>query len=124
MFGIPRDALPPVFDRFYRAAAPATAPCSTIVFPMKLLIVEDETKTASFLQRGFSEAGFVVSVAQDGLEGMRQIETGAFDLIVLDIMLPGMDGLSCSPRSRGDEEQELRLWIQDCCLSWFRAGSV
>jgi len=59
---------------------------------MKLLIVEDEAKTASFLKRGFGEAGFVVSVASDGADGMHQIETGAFDLIVLDIMLPGMDG--------------------------------
>ena len=59
---------------------------------MKLLIVEDEVKTASFLKRGFSEAGFVVSVAFDGVDGMRQIQTGGFDLIVLDIMLPGTDG--------------------------------
>jgi two-component system copper resistance phosphate regulon response regulator CusR len=59
---------------------------------MKLLIVEDEVKTANFLKRGFGEAGFVVSIVTDGLEGKRQIETSAFDLIVLDIMLPGMDG--------------------------------
>jgi len=60
---------------------------------MKLLIVEDEIKTASFLERGFTEAGFVVTVAADGLEGMHQVETATFDLVVLDIMLPGMDGL-------------------------------
>jgi two-component system, OmpR family, copper resistance phosphate regulon response regulator CusR len=59
---------------------------------MKLLIVEDELKTANFLKRGFGEAGFVVSVASTGVDGMRQIENGLFDLIVLDIMLPGMDG--------------------------------
>jgi two-component system copper resistance phosphate regulon response regulator CusR len=59
---------------------------------MKLLIVEDETKTANFLKRGFAEAGFVASVAANGTDGRRQIETGAFDLIVLDIMLPGIDG--------------------------------
>jgi len=59
---------------------------------MKLLIVEDEVKTSNFLKRGFTEAGFVVSVAADGLEGKRQIEAGVFDLIVLDIMLPGIDG--------------------------------
>ena len=62
-------------------------------YPMKLLIVEDEIKTASFLERGFTEAGFVVTVAADGLEGMHQVETATFDLVVLDIMLPGMDGL-------------------------------
>jgi two-component system copper resistance phosphate regulon response regulator CusR len=59
---------------------------------MKLLVVEDETKTANFLKRGFSEAGFVVSVAPDGIDARRQIEAGSFDLIVLDIMLPGVDG--------------------------------
>ncbi len=68
---------------------------------MKLLIVEDEVKTASFLKRGFGEAGFVVSVAADGLEGMRQIEGGAFDLILLDIMLPGMNGWNLLTWMRG-----------------------
>ena len=59
---------------------------------MKLLIVEDEAKTANFLKRGLTEAGFQVNVAADGHEGRRQIEIGSFDLIVLDILLPGMDG--------------------------------
>ena len=60
---------------------------------MKLLVVEDEQKTASFLKRGFSEAGFVVDVAPDGIEAMRLIQAGSYDLVVLDLMLPGMDGL-------------------------------
>jgi two-component system copper resistance phosphate regulon response regulator CusR len=60
---------------------------------MKLLVVEDEPKTAGFLKRGFSEAGFMVETAADGLEGLRLIQNGAYDLIVLDIMLPGLDGL-------------------------------
>jgi two-component system, OmpR family, copper resistance phosphate regulon response regulator CusR len=68
---------------------------------MKLLIVEDEVKTASFLKRGFGEAGFVVSVAADGVEGMRQIEGGAFDLILLDIMLPGLNGWNILTWMRG-----------------------
>ena len=55
---------------------------------MKLLIVEDEAKTANFLKRGLTEAGFQVIVATDGHEGKRQIEIGSFDLIVLDILLP------------------------------------
>ncbi len=59
---------------------------------MKLLILEDELKTANFLKRGFSEVGFVVSIAVDGFEGKRLIESGVFDLVVLDIMLPGIDG--------------------------------
>ena len=60
---------------------------------MKLLIVEDELKTASFLKRGFTETGFVVDTATDGSEALRALQTVTFDLIVLDLMLPGMDGL-------------------------------
>lgn len=60
---------------------------------MKLLVVEDDQKTASFLERGFTEAGFVVDAAHDGIEAMRLIQAGSFDLVVLDLMLPGMDGL-------------------------------
>ncbi len=68
---------------------------------MKLLIVEDELKTAKFLKRGLGEAGFIVSVASDGADGLKQIQAGAFDLIVLDLMLPGMDGLSVLTCLRG-----------------------
>jgi two-component system copper resistance phosphate regulon response regulator CusR len=60
---------------------------------MKLLVVEDELKTTGFLRRGFNEAGFLVEVAADGLEGLRLIQTNKYDLVVLDIMLPGLDGL-------------------------------
>jgi two-component system, OmpR family, copper resistance phosphate regulon response regulator CusR len=59
---------------------------------MKLLVIEDEPKTIGFLKRGFTEAGFLVEVAADGLEGLRLIQTGKFDLVILDIMLPGLDG--------------------------------
>src|SRR5262252_2463643 len=60
---------------------------------MKLLVIEDDQKTASFLKRGFSEAGFVVDVAPDGPEALRLIQAGSYDLMVLDLMLPGVDGL-------------------------------
>jgi len=72
---------------------------------MKLLIVEDEAKTASFLNRGFDEAGFVVSVARDGLDAKRQLEVGTFDLVVLDILLPEMDGWEVLKWLRGAEMQ-------------------
>src|ERR1035437_7786128 len=65
------------------------APCN---FSMKLLVIEDEPKTANFLKRGFSEAGFVVDVAPDGGAALRLIQARLFDLIVLDLMLPGMHG--------------------------------
>ena len=82
---------------------------------MKLLIVEDEVKSASFLKRGFSEAGFVVSLAADGAAGMSQIQTGSFDLIVLDIMLPALDGwhILKSLRDAGLETPVLVLTARD-----------
>ena len=59
---------------------------------MKILIVEDETKTAKFLKKGLSEAGFVVDVAHDGLEGLHLGSELDFDLIILDVMIPNLDG--------------------------------
>ena len=59
---------------------------------MKLLVVEDEPKMLSFLRKGLAENGFVVDVARDGTEGLHLASTGEYDLIVLDIGLPGMDG--------------------------------
>jgi two-component system copper resistance phosphate regulon response regulator CusR len=59
---------------------------------VKILVVEDEVKTARFLQKGLSEAGFVVDVAGDGLWAIHLSREFTFDLIVLDVMLPGADG--------------------------------
>ncbi|HEX9878380.1 MAG TPA: heavy metal response regulator transcription factor [Gammaproteobacteria bacterium] len=59
---------------------------------MKILIVEDEAKTAAYLQQGLSEAGFVVDVARNGLDGHHLAMTERYDLIVLDVMLPDIDG--------------------------------
>ncbi len=68
---------------------------------MKLLIVEDEAKTASFLKKGLSEAGYLVSAATDGAEAMRLIQSGTFELIVLDLMLPVVDGWQVLTWMRG-----------------------
>ncbi|MDR1710047.1 MAG: heavy metal response regulator transcription factor [Candidatus Accumulibacter sp.] len=59
---------------------------------MKILIVEDETKTGDYLRQGLSEAGFVVDLARDGQDGLHLALTGDYDLAVLDVMLPGLDG--------------------------------
>jgi two-component system copper resistance phosphate regulon response regulator CusR len=58
------------------------------------LIIEDEKKTASFVERGLREGGFVVDVANDGEEGLHLALTGRHDLLVLDVMLPQRDGWS------------------------------
>ena len=59
---------------------------------MKLLVVEDEAKTGEYLRQGLSEAGFVVDWARDGLDGHHLAMTVEHDLIILDVMLPDVDG--------------------------------
>lgn len=59
---------------------------------MKILIVEDESKTGDYLKQGLSEAGFIVDVCRDGLDGMQLALSEAYDLLILDVMLPGLDG--------------------------------
>ena len=61
---------------------------------MKILVVEDEKKIASFIQKGLEEQGFFVEVSHDGDEAYLLATTQQYDAIVLDIMLPGRDGLS------------------------------
>ena len=60
---------------------------------MKLLVVEDEAAIADFLERGLAAEGYEVMVAGDGVEGERLALADGFDLVVLDRMLPGRDGL-------------------------------
>ena len=59
---------------------------------MKILVVEDETKTGTYLKQGLVEAGFVVDLAINGLDGLHLALTEAYDLAILDVMLPGIDG--------------------------------
>jgi two-component system copper resistance phosphate regulon response regulator CusR len=54
--------------------------------------VEDETKAGEYLRKGLSESGFVVDLAQNGLDGLNMAQTNTYDVIVLDVMLPGLDG--------------------------------
>ncbi|MBO9829940.1 heavy metal response regulator transcription factor [Xanthomonas sp. A2111] len=61
---------------------------------MKVLIVEDERKTADYLQQGLSEQGCTVDVAYDGIDGQHLALHYDFDVIVLDAMLPGLDGFA------------------------------
>jgi two-component system copper resistance phosphate regulon response regulator CusR len=61
---------------------------------MRILIVEDETKTASYLQRGLTEQGHVVDVATNGIDGQHAAIEMSYDVMVLDVMLPGIDGFA------------------------------
>src|SRR5881396_2964604 len=60
--------------------------------PMRILVIEDEKKTAAFLAKGLREAGFAVDVAPDGETGLEQARATTFDLLIVDIMLPHKDG--------------------------------
>jgi two-component system copper resistance phosphate regulon response regulator CusR len=59
---------------------------------MKILVVEDENKTADYIRQGLREAGFVVDVARNGLDGHHMAMNEAYDLVLLDVMLPDVDG--------------------------------
>lgn len=59
---------------------------------MKLLIVEDESKIGDYLRQGLTEAGFVVDLARSGLDGHHLAMTESYDLLILDVMLPDVDG--------------------------------
>jgi two-component system copper resistance phosphate regulon response regulator CusR len=82
---------------------------------MKILIIEDETKTAKFLQKGLGEAGYVVDVAGDGLDGLHLAQEVEFDLIILDVMIPSLDGWQVLTRLRksGREMPVLILTARD-----------
>ncbi|WP_101255666.1 response regulator transcription factor [Streptomyces barkulensis] len=82
---------------------------------MRVLIVEDEKRLALSLARGLTAEGFAVDVAHDGTDGLHRATEGSYDLIVLDIMLPGMNGYRvCSAlRAAGDETPILMLTAKD-----------
>ena len=76
----------------------ANAACGMLAFQhgnsMRILVVEDEPKTSAYLRKGLTEQGYVVDTAADGLDGLHLATTGHYDLILLDVMLPGIDGWS------------------------------
>ena len=61
---------------------------------MKLLVIEDEKKIANLLQKGFREQGYEVDISPNGEDGLNRASSSPYDAIVIDIMLPGRDGLS------------------------------
>jgi two-component system, OmpR family, copper resistance phosphate regulon response regulator CusR len=61
---------------------------------LKILVVEDEPKAAEYLRQGLSESGYAVEVAHSGTDGLHAAANGDHDLVVLDVMLPGIDGFA------------------------------
>lgn len=99
-----------------------------VKFMGRILLVEDEEPIAAVLQRGLKGAGHEVSVSHDGDEGERLARDGTFDLILLDLMLPGQDGISICRhlREAGDETPILMLTARDSVrdrLEGFKTGA-
>jgi DNA-binding response OmpR family regulator len=67
---------------------------------MRVLLVEDDRELAGYVRKGLEEEGYVVQVSFDGSAGLRAAEITAFDIIVLDVMLPFLDGLEVAKRLR------------------------
>ncbi len=68
----------------------------------RILVAEDETRIASFVEKGLRAAGFAVSVATDGQTALTEAQNGQFDLMILDIGLPGIDGFGVLETLRGE----------------------
>ena len=82
---------------------------------MKILIVEDEAKTGDYLKQGLVEAGFVVDLARDGVDGLHLGQTGDYALAILDVMLPKLNGwqVLAGMRQAGREMPVLFLTARD-----------
>ncbi len=72
---------------------------------MRVLVAEDDSVIADFVAQGLREAGFVVDVAATGTDGLRQAIGGGYDAAVIDVMLPGMDGLALIEALRAKKVQ-------------------
>src|SRR5436309_16061002 len=78
---------------------------------MRILVIEDEKKTAAFLAKGLREAGFAVEVAPDGETGLEQARAKKFDLLIVDIMLPRKDGWELLADLRRDRARTPILFL-------------
>lgn len=95
---------------------------------MKILVVEDEQKVAEVLKRGLVEAGYDVELAFDGQAGLRMATAELYDLVLLDINLPGMNGLELCKRLREKDEitpvlMLTALSMSDDIVAGFEAGA-
>ncbi len=78
---------------------------------MKILIIEDEAHTGEYLRQGLKEAGYFVELARNGVDGLHEATEGDYDLVVLDVMLPGIDGWSVLSSLRRKKSQLPVLYL-------------
>src|SRR5947208_13051635 len=67
---------------------------SVMVVPVRILIIEDEPRILGFLARGLESEGFAVDTVDNGTDGLRHLRGNVYDLVLLDLLLPGIDGLA------------------------------
>ncbi len=82
---------------------------------MKILLVEDERKVANIIKKGFEEEGLAVDIAEDGNKALELVSSSDYDLIILDIMLPGKDGIEVLKdiRNKGISKPIMMLTAKD-----------
>jgi DNA-binding response OmpR family regulator len=82
---------------------------------MRILLIEDEPKIAAFIKRGLNENGYAVDIVNDGAAGYQWAKTDEYDILILDIMLPKLDGITLCGRLRqeGNETAILMLTAKD-----------
>ncbi len=81
---------------------------------MKILVVDDEPKISAYLRKGFAENGYTVEVAATGADGLYAAVTGDFELVILDVILPQVDGWSILRALRGAGKQTPVLFLTAC----------
>ena len=82
-----------------------------IMVGMRILVVEDEKKIASFIKRGLKEQHFAVDVAHDGVSASSLADVNEYDLIIMDVMLPGKDGFALCREIRTNKPEALILMV-------------
>ena len=82
---------------------------------MRILLVEDEEQIADFVARGLKEQGYVIDLASDGHEAVQWTEVAEYDVIILDVMIPGIDGFEVcrTARAKGLSTPILMLTARD-----------
>ena len=70
----------------------------------KILVIEDDPSTLRLIKYTLQQEGYQVLIASNGLDGMRKAQSGEIDLIILDVLLPGIDGFEICHRLRGDPQ--------------------
>jgi two-component system OmpR family response regulator len=89
--------------------------CLGIFYPMKILIIEDDTQTRDYVVAGLREAGHTVDAAKDGYEGLFLSQEVSYDLLIVDRMLPGLDGLSLVKKLRNTGSSVPVLFLTTMC---------